>query len=171
MKSKLLLAFASFALCFASVSQAKALKDYAGCYKTIKINGQAPSSGNAPVKKTLSTIETGESQFFRTLDREKLNHVVISLYLGSQGNWHSYHPFVLFPKMGTTQVGQGVLTHQMNEDLFFYDNYRETRVDHRIDFKVERLENQTIKGYVSYHSSSRDMRGKKTFLLEKTSCR
>jgi hypothetical protein len=121
--------------------------------------------------QTLSSIEAGENPYFRTLDRKRLDHVIVNLYLGSAGSWHSYHPFVLYPKMGTTQIDDEVLTHHMSDDLIFYDNYRPTRVDHHIELEIERIEGQKIKGYVSYRSNSRGTRGKRSFLLKKTVCR
>jgi hypothetical protein len=97
--------------------------------------------------------------------------VIVNLYLGSTSNWHSYQPFVLFPEMGSTQVDGDVLTHHMSDDLIYYDNYRPTRVDHKIELEIERVESKKIRGYVSFRSSSRDMQVKRSFLLEKTECR
>lgn len=167
---KKLLVLVTLTLSLTSLSHAQGLKDYVGCYKTLKIDGQTPNYGTPP-EQTLSSIETGENPYFRTLERKRLNHVIVNLYLGSRGDWHSYHPFVLFPEVGTTQIGQGVLTHHMSDDLIFYDNYRPIRVDHNVDLKIERINGKKISGFVSYRSNSRDIQGKRSFLLEKTSCR
>lgn len=156
-------------LAFSAQANTSDFDSFIGCYETRKIDGKFPSFGD-DYASTLSSIEKGESPFFRSLERERLDHVIINLYLGSSGPWNTYHPFVLFPKLGTSSLKDGILLYQMSDDLLFYDNFNPSRVDHHIDLEIKRLDNDHLKGRVSFRSNSRELQGERTFELRPVGC-
>ena len=163
--------FFSLLISFILLNPAQALdfQEIVGCYETKLIDQKVPQYSDRYLR-TLSSIESDISPSFSALDQSSLNHVIISLYTGSNGPWDSYHPFVLFPALGVTQSTPDSLSYRMDQDLLLWQNYRQVKVDHFIELNLKKLNEEEIEGSVSFASKHRMMSGQREFRLKRILC-
>lgn len=161
--------FFLFSYNFFSLAWAFDFQEIEGCYETLLIDHQIPYYGNR-YEKTLTTIEHGISSSFTSITHQSLEHLVINLYTGSSGMWDSYHPFVLFPELGSAVFEDQSITYSMKEDLFFWQNYRPQKVDHSTSLSLKRINEDEVSGIVKFDSQVRGIKGYRQFRLKKVLC-
>lgn len=145
------------------------LLEYQGCYLTKLIDGHPPTLSNDP-ERNLTTIDIAISSVFTDLNQEPLEHFLVSLYTGGEGNWAYYHPFVSFTGLGAWSIQDNSIVYTIDEDLLLWSYQRSLIVDHQLSFKMTRVSSTIIEGAFSFRSDSRNMSGQRTFQIEKTRC-
>jgi hypothetical protein len=166
MLKKIILTLFSFFLTQSSLAD---LRDYQGCYLTRLIDGRPPTLSSDPYRN-LSTVTIAESSVFTDLDQAPLEHFLVTLYTGGDGNWAYYHPFVAFLGLGQWSIREDSLTYNIDEDILLWSYQRSSVVDHQLAFKMEIISSSLISGTFVFRSESRNMTGERSFLIEKTDC-
>lgn len=139
-----------------------------GCYETVELDGEPVAMGS-DFERSLTKIETGISSVFEDLDYNPLQHVLIVLFTGAHGPWYGYHSFVALPQLGEIIRSESALNYSVDEDLYFVNWGRRTKVDHNLQIDLEVIGDKLV-GHAKFQSLQRSMDGERTFTLKKVAC-